>query len=48
MWGPVADLVEGALENLVRDGFVRQSGEFWLPLNPAAAFSGFDSSGNSR
>lgn len=42
-------LIEGALENLVHDGYVRQSGEFWLPLNPASASSRFDlSSRNSR
>jgi hypothetical protein len=41
-------LVEGALEKLVRDGFVRQSGDFWLPLNPASASSAFDSSAASR
>jgi hypothetical protein len=31
--------IESALESLAQDGFVRRSGEFWLPLNPAAAFS---------
>lgn len=35
--------IEGALEKLLRDGFVRQSGEFWLPLNPASAFSSAES-----
>jgi hypothetical protein len=34
--------IEGALERLVKDGFVRQSGEFWQPLNPASASSSFD------
>jgi hypothetical protein len=41
-------LVESALKSLVQDGFVRQSGEFWLPLNPASAASSFDVSGNFR
>ncbi len=41
-------LVESALESLVQDGFVRQSGEFWLPLNAASAASRFDLSGNFR
>jgi DNA-binding IclR family transcriptional regulator len=31
--------IERALETLSRDGFVRRSGEFWLPLNPNSAFS---------
>jgi hypothetical protein len=42
-------LVEGVLEDLVHDGYIRQSGEFWLPLNPASASSRADlSSRNSR
>jgi hypothetical protein len=35
-------LVEDALQSLVQDGFVRKSGEFWLPLNPASALPRFD------
>jgi len=34
--------IESALESLVENGFVRQSGEFWQPLNPAPVFSSFD------
>jgi hypothetical protein len=41
-------LIEDTLEKLIRDGFVRQSGDFWLPLNSGFSLVGFDlSSGNS-
>jgi hypothetical protein len=29
--------IESALEHLVENGFIRQSGEFWQPLNPVSA-----------
>jgi hypothetical protein len=35
-------LIESTLEGLVEDGFARQSGEFWQPLNSASASSSLD------
>jgi hypothetical protein len=40
-------LVEATLEALVRDGLVRQSGDFWPPLNSGFSFVGLDLSSDN-